>query len=188
MTGFRSRAERLVAKASFLDLIEEDMETPDGEVLTRYTVRHPGAVAIVAFDDDGRLALVRQYRIAARRPLLEIPAGKREPGESPEFTAARELEEEIGVRAGGLVQLAEFYNSPGFCDEYTHVFLAQSLTPGAVDPDAKAEERHMEVVWAPPEEVDHLMATGEILDAKTIIGFELARRRQAGTNDGHISG
>ena len=108
---------------------------PDGEEFDRHVVHHPGAVVVVPVIDDDAI-LVRQCRVAAGRELLEVPAGKRDvDGEPPEATANRELEEEIGYRAGRLELLCEFYNSPGFCDEYTHLFLATDLE--ARDPGAR---------------------------------------------------
>lgn len=172
------RSSRRLVEAGFLDVVEEEVESPDGEVLTRYTVRHPGAVAVVPVDGDD-VVMVRQYRAAARRALLEVPAGKREPDEAPEETAARELEEEVGLVPGRLVKLAGFYNSPGFTDEYTHVYLADGLTvsPGGRE-GLRAEERHMEVVRVALDDVDGLVAAGEVVDAKTIVGLALARRHR----------
>ena len=184
MPGFEVRSSLRVAEAAFLDLFEEEVETPDGELITRYTVRHPGAVVIVPVDDEGRVVMVRQFRVAARRSLLELPAGKREPDEPPEITAARELEEEVALRPGSLVKLAEFYNSPGFTDEYTHVYLASDLLPGQTDLEAKSEERHMEVVRLPFDVVDALVGSRELVDAKSLIGLELARRYLDGTYQG----
>lgn len=178
--GFRVRESRSVFTAGFLDLFEEEVESPTGESLTRFTVRHPGAVVIVPVQEDGNVVLVRQFRTAVRRALLEAPAGKREQDEDPETTAARELEEEVALRPGRLVKLAEFYNSPGFTDELTHVFLATELAPGASAPDLKAEEQHMEIVRVPLDAVDDLVRSGELSDAKTLIGIELARRYLAG--------
>jgi ADP-ribose pyrophosphatase len=131
-----------LATATFLD--------PDGGQFERDVVHHPGAVSVVPLRDDGRVVLVRQYRAAIDRDLLEIPAGKRDiEGEPPEATARRELVEEVGLQAERLELLAEFFNSPGFCDELSYVFLARGLTP--CDTDAQGvEEQHMtieEVTW-----------------------------------------
>lgn len=175
-----------MAAAGFLELVEEEVESPDGEIITRYTVRHPGAVVVVPVEADGRVVMVRQYRVAAHRALLELPAGKREPDEPPEVTAARELEEEVGLRPGGLVKLAEFYNSPGFTDEYTHVYLADGLTPGRSHLEAKAEERHMDVVRVDFSHVHDLISTAEIVDAKSLVGLGLAERYLDGTYGGFV--
>ncbi len=111
-------------------------------------MHHPGAVVVVPVDGDDAL-LVRQYRVAVGGTILEVPAGKRDvPGEAPAATAARELEEEIGRRAGRLEPLCEFFNTPGFCDEYTYLFLATDLVE--VPRNAvSAEEAHMQIERVP---------------------------------------
>jgi ADP-ribose pyrophosphatase len=122
---------------------------------------------------------VRQYRAAIDRDLLEIPAGKRDvEGEPPELTARRELEEEVGMRAGRLELLAEFYNSPGFCDEHSYVFLALDLEQSATSAHSP-EERHMTVERVALDDVPALIASGELVDAKSIIGLCLAREALA---------
>lgn len=178
MAGFETRSSRLLQEAGFLRLLEETVATPDGDEITRYVVRHPGAVVIVPLDEAERVVLVRQHRVAVGRELLEVPAGKREPDEAPEGTAARELAEEVGLSAGRTVPLARFYNSPGFCDEHTHVYLGLDLRSAASDHEAKAEERHMTVERHGLDECLDLVATGEIADAKTVVGVALAALRR----------
>ncbi|TMK84142.1 MAG: NUDIX hydrolase, partial [Actinobacteria bacterium] len=122
MTQFRKLAEERVYDGSLISVSRGTFEAPDGSTFNRDLVRHPGAVSIVPVDSDRSVLLVRQYRAAIDADLLEIPAGKRDvEGEPPEETARRELEEEVGVRAGRVEKLAEFYNSPGFSDEYSYV-------------------------------------------------------------------
>ena len=140
----------------------------------REVVRHPGGAAVVPVFDDGTTALVSQYRHPTRKYVLELPAGKLDPGERPEETAARELEEELGFVAGRLEQLSEFYTTPGFCAERLWVFLATELR--------ETEHRHeedeiIEVVRMPFARALRLVASNEIDDAKTIIGLLLAARR-----------
>lgn len=176
MAGFETRSSRLLHEAGFLQLVEARLGTPGGSEVVRFVVRHPGAVAVVPVDGEGRAVLVRQYRVAAGRELLEVPAGKRDVrGEPPEATAARELEEEVGLRPGRLVKLGEFFNSPGFCDEYTHVFLATELVEGGREAELKAEERHLVVERVPLDAVEELVMSGDLVDAKTIVGLLLAR-------------
>jgi len=148
---------------------------PDGSTFERDVVHHPGAVSVVPIIDD-HVVLIRQYRAALDDLLLEIPAGKRDiDGEPPEQTAHRELVEEVGLRAGGLVRLAEFYNSPGFSDEHSYVFLAVDLEPVAASAQG-IEEEHMTIEQVPLDDILGLIATGEMRDAKTIIGLTLALR------------
>jgi ADP-ribose pyrophosphatase len=119
--------------------------------------------------------MVRQYRAAIDDDLLEIPAGKRDvEGEPPEETARRELEEEVGMRAGRLQKLAEFYNSPGFSDEHSYVFLALDLEASQVSAHSP-EEKEMTVERVALDEVPMLIKSGRLLDAKSIIGLCLAR-------------
>jgi ADP-ribose pyrophosphatase len=177
VSGFRIVGSRTLSDVGFLSLTEEQVEGPERELFTRYAVHHPGAIVVVPIDVDGVSAvLVRQFRAAIGRDLLEVPAGKRDVrGEAPEDTARRELEEEIGRRPGRLVELCEFHNSPGFCDEYTHLFLATELeerTRAAVS----HEEAAMTIERVPLDRVDDLIATGELIDAKSIIGLLLARQ------------
>jgi ADP-ribose pyrophosphatase len=155
-------------------------------VLTRHVVRHPGAVVVVPVDTDGAHAfLVRQYRAAVDRELLEVPAGKRDvDGEPPAETARRELSEEIGRRAGRLVLLSEFYNSPGFCDEYSYLYCALDLELLAERDTVTAEEAAMTIERVPVAAVDELVASGELVDAKTIIGLLLTRDYLAGAYRG----
>ena len=116
--GFRKLDERVVWEGSLISVAQGRYETPDGEEFERDVVHHPGAVSVVPVVDQGSaVLLVRQYRAAVDAELLEIPAGLRDvEGEAPEATAGRELEEEVGMRAGRLEKLAEFYNSAGFSD------------------------------------------------------------------------
>jgi len=158
-----------------ISVVQASFEAPDGTAFTRDVVRHPGAVAVVPVTDDGTALLVRQYRGPIDRPLLEIPAGTRDvAGEPPDATARRELEEEVGVRAGHLRLLATVFNSPGFCDEETLVYLATGLRPGTPAPHGE-EEHHIEVVEVALADVDRMVATGELLDAQTVLGMLLAR-------------
>jgi 8-oxo-dGTP pyrophosphatase MutT (NUDIX family) len=165
-----------VMRAGFVSLDELDVRAPDGERFSRIVVRHPGAVAVVPIIGDAAL-LVRQFRAAIGRDLLEIPAGKRDvDGEPPDETARRELEEEIGHRAGRLVPLAECFNSPGFTDEFTYLFAALDLEDLGARNAIGPEEQAMTVERIPFDAVDDLVASGELLDAKSIIGLALARR------------
>jgi ADP-ribose pyrophosphatase len=152
-----------------VDTIREDDITYDRDV-----VRHPGSAVIVPVFEDGSVALVRQYRHPAVRYLLEIPAGTLEKGERPDEGAARELEEELGVVAGRLIKLTEFFVSPGFCEEKMWLYLATELTETQQGLD---EDEIVEVVRIPFSRALEMITDGEIEDAKTIIGLMLAAPR-----------
>ena len=128
---------------------------------------------------DGEVILVRQYRAAIDRDLLEVPAGKRDVSDEPaEVTAHRELEEEVGMKAGSMVKLAEFYNSPGFCDEHSFLFLATDLSPCATDFQGH-EEQYMTIERVLLDSFPDLIASGDLTDGKSIIALSLAREHLA---------
>ena len=156
-------AARTVYGGRLLSVTLEDWGGHEREI-----VEHPGAVAVVAVDRDGAVALVRQRREAARKRLLELPAGTLEDGEAPLECARRELEEETGLTGGDWRELAAFYTTPGFCRERMHLFLAQDVVPGTARPEADEE---IEVVRFPGGELAALL--GEIEDAKTLAGLLL---------------
>jgi ADP-ribose pyrophosphatase len=143
----------------------------------REVVHHPGsAVILPAFDDD-TVGFVRQYRHPAVKYLLELPAGTLNDGERPEVGAARELEEELGMVAGRLEKLAEFFVSPGFCEEKMWIYLATDLVPTA---QKLEDDELIEIVRLPIERALQMISDGEIEDAKTIIGLLLAGPRLGG--------
>jgi ADP-ribose pyrophosphatase len=173
--GFRVVGSDTLCDAGFLSVSRVHVAGADGEEFDRHVVHHPGAVVVVPVIDD-EAVLVRQWRVATGRELLEVPAGKRDvDGEAPVATANRELEEEVGYHAGRLELLCEFYNSPGFCDEYTYLFLATELEARA-RAAVSAEEAAMTIERVPLAAVDALIASGDLVDAKTIIGLLLARQ------------
>jgi 8-oxo-dGTP pyrophosphatase MutT (NUDIX family) len=177
VTGFRVVASTTRYRASFLEFVDLAVEDPHGAPLTRSVVRHPGAVAVVPLLGDGQVIMVRQWRAAVGRSLLEIPAGKRDvDGEPPDVTGSRELEEEIGRRPGRLTKLAEFYNSPGFCDEHTHLFCATELSGPEARRGVTAEEAELSIETVPLDDTPSLIAAGELQDAKSIIGLLLTRQ------------
>lgn len=150
----------------------------DGSEAEREIVEHPDAVAVVALDAQGRVLMLRQYRHAVGERLLELPAGKLDvEGEDPAEAARRELQEETGYTAGRLDRLLRFHNSAGWTDEGTTLYLADNLQEsGAPDSFTAAhEEADMEVCWVPLDEAVSMVASGEIRDAKTIIGVLLTR-------------
>ncbi|MGB7921808.1 MAG: NUDIX hydrolase [Pyrinomonadaceae bacterium] len=140
----------------------------------REVVHHPGSAVIVPVFDDATVGLVRQYRHPVVRYLLEVPAGTLDRRERPEEGAARELEEELGVVAGRLEKLTEFFVTPGFCEEKMWVYLATELTETAQRLD---DDEMVEIVRVPLTRAFEMISDGEIEDAKTIIGLMLAASR-----------
>jgi ADP-ribose pyrophosphatase len=143
----------------------DTVRLPSGRETTREVVEHPGAVAILPVFDDGTIVLVRQFRYAVGRTILEVPAGTREPGEPDEETARRELREEVGLDATTIEPLARFFISPGWCNEELVVFRATGLREIGAQPEA---DEDLEIVRVSPHDIPALIASGEIADAKTI--------------------
>ena len=139
---------------------------PDGSMALREVVEHPGGVAVLPLEDDGTVWCVRQFRYPFSELLLEVPAGKLEPGEEPETAARRELSEETGLEAGKLTYLGRHYCSPGYHSEVLHIYLAQDLRHGRSHPDAGeflAVEKHT------LQELTDLALAGELPDTKTAV-------------------
>jgi len=155
-SGYRFRVERAV------------QTMPDGTEHPRDVVRHPGAVVVLPILDDGRVCLVKNYRVAVDETLIELPAGTLEPDEDPATTARRELAEETGYRAGQIEHLADFYMSPGILDEEMHLFLATSLQAGntALEP---GEE--IQTMLSTRQEAIEMVRDGRIHDSKTMLGL-----------------
>ncbi len=171
--------ERVVAstrlhEGRILNLREDIVELANGRRAVREVVEHEEVVAIVPVDAAGQVLLVRQYRLAAGRSLLEVPAGGIEAGERAEDAAQRELREETGQRADRLQRLGGFYVSPGYCTEYLHLFLASGLSESAAeaDPDEQIVVERLGVG-----EALALVESGQIEDAKSIVGLLVASRR-----------
>ncbi len=177
---FRALGEEEIWRGWILRLGLARFSAPDGQVFERDILHHPGAVAVVPVHDDATVTLVRQFRPAAGRYLYEIPAGTRDvDGEEPAATARRELTEEAGLTATSVVHLVTVLNSPGFTDQETLIFAARGLAPC---PPARSglEEEWLEVVRLPWATIDELMASGEICDAMTVLGLQLARPAPGG--------
>jgi ADP-ribose pyrophosphatase len=141
---------------------------PSGFEIKRAIVQHAGSAVIMPVDAKKRILLVRQYRLPAKAYLWELPAGKVDPGEKPLQAAKRELKEETGCKAKNWDKLAEFYPSPGFLAEKMTIYLATGLTEGEATP---MEDERIEKRWFKAKEIDELIRTFKILDAKTQIGF-----------------
>ena len=170
---FRAISETVLHEGYVISLTNGTFEAPDGTRFDRDIVHHPGAVAVVPLHDDGTVVLVRQYRAPLDRMMLELPAGKRDVAdEPPEVTAGRELVEEVGLRAADLEFLVAFHNSVGFSDEECLVYVGRGLTEAPLDHDG-IEEEFMEVVRLPLDAAVAMIGSGEITDAKTVIGLTM---------------
>lgn len=168
---------QVVYAGAYLSTEQQTVVLPDGRQATRDIVRPPNAVAIVPIDDDGRIHLVRQYRLAIQQAIYEIPAGIIEYGERPTETARRECEEEIGLRPRRLLKLCVFYSAVGFSTGSIQLFLAQGLVAGR-------DRRHdptefLEVHAMPFEQAYRWVLSNKFVDAKSIIGILWAKQRLA---------
>lgn len=159
---------QLLLETKKFRVFRESQTTPGGKSKTREIIRHPGACVIVPLLDDGRVCLIRNYRIAVRQTLIELPAGTLEPPEPPHMTAERELIEETGYRAAKIEFLHAFYVSPGFLDEKIHLYSATGLTAGET---AREEGEEIENWLVPWEEGMSMVFSGQIQDAKSIVGL-----------------
>ena len=140
----------------------------DGRITNREVVEHPGGVAVFALDDQDRVIMVRQYRYPMGEVVLELPAGKLEPGEDPRDSGLRELEEETGLQPGTFLSMGCSYSSPGILAEKIHLFFAEDLVQGPVHPD---DGEFLEVVRIPYDQLMDMSARGEIKDGKTLAGI-----------------
>ncbi len=172
----RVTGSRRIYEGRIVNLREDTVRMANGVEARREVVEHAEVVAIVPVDHRGDVLMVRQYRLPARDVLLEIPAGGVDPGEDVEAAAQRELREETGHRAERLEKIAGFYVSPGYVTEFIHVFLATGLSE---DPEEGDADEDIVVRRVPLAEALRLVQTGEIRDAKSIVGLLLAAKTLA---------
>lgn len=170
--GFELIKSEVVLKARVFLLRRDWLKTPDGRETTYDIIEHHGSVAIVPIDADGNMLFVRQYRHAAGRDVLELPAGTLEPNEDPQVCAAREIREETGFAAGKLEKIGEFYLAPGYSTEFMHVFLATELTYDPLEADA---DEFLSVEKIPIAEAIQRSERGEIPDAKSLAALFLVQ-------------
>lgn len=154
-----------IFKGRVISLQVDEVKLPDGSKGKREIVKHPGAVAVVALQ-EGKMLVVEQYRKAMERTLVEIPAGKLDPGEEPEEAAARELEEETGWKPASMTKLYSFYTSPGFADEIIHLYFTDDLVRGN---EALDEDEFLDCFSLTLQEAWQYVRDGRIQDAKTIM-------------------
>jgi ADP-ribose pyrophosphatase len=171
--GFEQTGERTVHQGHTIRTVVGSFVGPDGSTFERDIVRHPGAVSIVPLHDDGTVSLVRQYRAAIDADMLEIPAGICDvEDEPPEVTASREMAEEVGLAADHVELLSDYFGSAGYSDARTWVYLGTGLRPCANDLQG-IEEQHMTIERVRLDDVHRMIASRELVDAKTIIGLLL---------------
>jgi ADP-ribose pyrophosphatase len=161
-------SSRYVFKGRAVVLRVDTVINADGQETTREIIEHPECITAVPIDDDGNIVLVRQYRKAIEKDLLEIPAGGIEPGEDPDEAVKRELQEEIGYLPGRVEKLGGFYSTPGFCNEYLYLYLAFDLKPSQLVAEDTAG---IDVVRVKPSQVMRMIKSGEICDSKSVAGL-----------------
>ncbi|MCF6137662.1 NUDIX domain-containing protein [Pseudalkalibacillus berkeleyi] len=167
---------KVIYNGKIIDLHLEKVELPDGNTSQREVVKHPGAVAVLAVTPENKIVLVRQYRKPLNREIIEIPAGKLEPNESPELCAMRELEEETGYRTEKLEFLQSFYTSPGFADEIIHIYYTDQLEVGNEQPD---EDEFVETMEVTLDEAIEMVQNQQIYDAKTAFAIQFLQLKEA---------
>lgn len=161
-------SSRMIYEGRILKLRVDTVRTADGRESTREIIEHAACIAVIPVDTDGNILLVKQYRRALDKELLEIPAGGIDEGEDIEKAVIREMQEEIGYRPQKLECLGGFYSTPGFCNEFLHLYLATDLVPGRLQAEDTAG---IEVVRVPVLQVPDLVTSGKIEDAKTVTGL-----------------
>jgi ADP-ribose diphosphatase len=163
-------SKETVYDGKLFKVVREQVRLANGNVRPREIVVHPGAVALVPVDEEDRILLVRQYRRAADRVLLEIPAGTREPDEDAETCALRELREETGYQAAHIERLAGFYSAPGFCTEWLECYMLTDLSEAIGEAD---DDENIELERLTADEAIGAITRGDICDAKSICGILL---------------
>lgn len=159
-----------IFEGRIVKLYVDEVQLPDGKTSTREIVEHPGAVAVIAITDEGKLVLVEQFRKPLERTLVEIPAGLIEEGEDPQETAKRELGEETGYTCRSIKYVTSFYTSPGFCDEVIHLYFAEGLKK-----DSRLqldEDEFVDVLEVTYDEALQLMKEKKIDDSKTVYALQ----------------
>lgn len=172
---------RNIYKGRIVDLNLETVTLPNGATVELEVIHHPGAAAAVPMKDERTVILIRQYRHAVGGYIYEIPAGKLHPGEDPRECANRELEEEIGYKAGVLEHVTSAYTTPGFTDEVIHIYKATQLQKGTQD---LGHDEVLEIAEFPLERTIAMIREGVIQDAKTIVGLQSVYLQFLGENIG----
>lgn len=159
-------------KGKVINLREDDVKLPDGQLAKREVVEHPGGVSILAVTDDNKILMVEQFRAGPRVVTLEVPAGKLEYGEDPMLCGMRELTEETGYKAGSFEKIGSFYLTPGYTNELIYIYAARNLTYDKVNPD---EDEFLNVKAYDYDVLMNMVKNNEIKDAKTVIAILFAK-------------
>ena len=161
-------SSKIIHQGRLLDIRRDDVRLPNGKTTTREWIKHPGAACIVPILPDGQIALIRQYRYPVSQEMIELPAGKLDPGESPEECAKRELEEEIGYKTGKLTYLTHIHPAIGFASEKMWLYLAEELEKTERNTD---HDEFVELIPATVSNAVSMVWDRKITDVKTIIGI-----------------
>ncbi len=165
---FQTIKKRVVFSKGAVKLVDCDIKTSAGKILSRQVIEHPGCVVMIPKTADGKYLLVRQYRFPLRKKIWEFPAGGREKNESFTAAAKRELMEEIAMRPRKLKKLFEFYPTPGISGEKMVMYLAENFTRARMPCD---EDEDLEVREFSSPEIDKMIREKKIIDGKTLLGF-----------------
>ncbi len=168
-----TRSSEIIFQGRLLDVRKDEVELPNGKTSTREWIKHPGAACIIPVMSDGNIALIKQYRYPVQSEMIELPAGKLDPGEKPEKCASRELEEEIGYTAGKLTFICKIHPAIGFASEVMWIYLAENLTKSVKNTDY---DEFVELLPTDLNVAVQMVWNGEITDVKTIIGILWAER------------
>lgn len=164
-------SSEMIYEGRILNLRKDKVHVKDDKTSYREIIEHNGGVALAAVTPEGKMVMVRQFRKAAEKAVLEVPAGKIEKNEDHKLTAERELKEETGYTAGKIEYMTSFYSSIGYSTEVIYLYFATDLTPGETEFD---ESEAIEIIEYDLPELKHMVFSGEIEDAKTIAAILMA--------------
>ncbi len=173
--NYKILKSQILYKGKVFDHQVDEIEYESGNKSIREIAIHPGGAVIVPIKDDGKIILVKQFRYPLQKTLIELPAGKLDKGEDPLKCAARELEEETGYKAKEIEKLGQIYTAPGYCTEILHIYSAKGLASG--NHHREEGEQGMEILELSLDEIEKMIANGEITDAKTIVGIYFLKNK-----------
>jgi ADP-ribose pyrophosphatase len=166
-----------IYQGKIIDLQVDEVSLPNGKTSKREIIKHPGAVAVIALTEEGKIVMVEQYRKALEKSIVEIPAGKLEKGEEPKKTAERELEEETGYGCKNMKHLISFYTSPGFADELVHLYIAEDIYK-MENANGADEDEFVELLEVSLQEAQQMIEEQRIYDAKTAYAVQYLQLKE----------